>query len=676
MRINHLTNRALEKLRTGSLNDALVLILEAKSYRDQVRDVEFVHGLCLISLGLKTEALHALREEVANYPDNAVAERMLLDLEQELQLPSPPKTATQSIQTESELDVIIPAEVKNDAFAEAIRRLAGTERIKTVLEIGSSSGGGSTEAFVAGLSENPNNPTLFCMEISQPRFAALRERYSQHGFVQCYNLSSIAPEQFPSEQEVRDFYRSHPTVLNNYPEEQVLGWLGQDLEYLRQAGAHGNGIEQIKLLHNILNFDMVLIDGSEFTGEAEFNHIYGARLILLDDTNSYKNFRNRERLLADPLYTLIEEDLTLRSGYSIFRRIDEQFPIHFFTIVLNGLPFIQHHIDEFKKLTVPWHWHIVEGVAALVRDTAWSLQFGAQIVDELHCEGLSNDGTSEYLDTLQEMYPENITVYRRTDGQFWDGKVEMVNAPLSYISGACLLWQLDSDELWTQDQIETMRRMFLMHPERTGAYTHCHYFVGPRKYVSDLDSWATRPFDWPRVWNFVPGMRWTAHEPATLVDLSGRDVMKINPFTRDETLQQRLSFHHFSYATEEQVRFKERYYGYRDAVTHWKELQKTTGPVNPRHYLPWANYDATVEDWPEHYGPTLGDRFFSARRKKIKIAGQDNDSGKDLTQIDKHSQFAEAIGKLLGEIRPQRVIETGTYLGLGTTKVIAETLLS
>ena len=74
--------------------------------------------------------------------------------------------------TASELDRLIPPEVKDDPFYRAILSLAQTQRLKTVLEIGSSSGEGSTEAFVLGLRKNPHQPTLFCMELSKPRYEA------------------------------------------------------------------------------------------------------------------------------------------------------------------------------------------------------------------------------------------------------------------------------------------------------------------------------------------------------------------------------------------------------------------------------------------------------------------------------------------------------------------------
>ena len=59
---------------------------------------------------------------------------------------------------ESELNSIIDPEIKNDEFYQAIQKIARFSKIKTVLEIGSSSGRGSTEALSKGLRENPNQP--------------------------------------------------------------------------------------------------------------------------------------------------------------------------------------------------------------------------------------------------------------------------------------------------------------------------------------------------------------------------------------------------------------------------------------------------------------------------------------------------------------------------------------
>src|SRR5215831_10371378 len=64
-------------------------------------------------------------------------------------------------------------EISSDEFNQLIRHLCATENLDAVLEIGSSSGYGSTEAFVAGLSRNPGSPRLFCVEVSRSRFDQL-----------------------------------------------------------------------------------------------------------------------------------------------------------------------------------------------------------------------------------------------------------------------------------------------------------------------------------------------------------------------------------------------------------------------------------------------------------------------------------------------------------------------
>ncbi|MBD2506996.1 FkbM family methyltransferase [Nostoc muscorum FACHB-395] len=739
---------------------------------------------------------------------------------------------------DSELNSLIPPEIKNDEFYEAIKRIAKEEDIKTVLEIGSSSGEGSTEAFVTGLRENLNKPILFCMEVSKTRFTKLTNNYKNEHFVKCYNMSSISATKFPDEKEIIDFYNNIHTNLNLYPLERVLGWLQQDIEYINNSGVSDNGIQKIKHENNIDCFDLVLIDGSEFTGQAELDEIYGANFICLDDITTFKNYRNHQKLLADKSYILLAKNTAVRNGYSIFKKIEQidnyfsqyevseqllvskivhtgmtvfdvganvgdysillsklvgidgivysfeptlstfnklkerlskskcnnvcllqqavysdniqiafnefsedfsawnsigrpqmldpqgsgqyvpivnteivetitldsfcknndikkidylkidvegaeidvlqgatkllrekdiyfiQFeisqkmleglnrnaqstfdilneygyechriskngdigekvthsdsfyenyiafpslPIHFFTIVLNGQPFIRYHIEIFKQLPFKWHWHIVEGVAELKHDTGWSLKLGGYINDDIHYNGRSNDSTKEYLDELTQQYPDNITVYRKPDGMFWDGKREMVNEPLLNINEECLLWQIDADELWTVEQILTAQQMFIENPNKTAAFYWCWYFVGEKIIISTRNCYAQNPRqEWLRTWRYKPGSMWVAHEPPRLEEPlpngQWRDVAAVNPFLHQETEKHGLVFQHFAYVTPEQLRFKEQYYGYSNAVSQWKVLQeKTKFPVLLREYFSWV-IDETMVDTVESYG--------------------------------------------------------------------------
>jgi hypothetical protein len=219
-------------------------------------------------------------------------------------------------------DVLIPPEISNDALYYALQQTARRGDVRTILEIGASSGGGSTEALVSGLLANPSKPTLFTIEVSRGRFAALQQRYAAYPQVKCYNVSSVPPEAFPSEAEVIEFYRTTPTALNRYPLELVLSWLRSDLEYIRTSGVPQRGIELIRQENGVDRFDMVLIDGSEFSGRAELEQVYGARFIFLDDVIGFKNWHNFHRLQQDPEYVLRGSDPHLRNGAAMFERVE------------------------------------------------------------------------------------------------------------------------------------------------------------------------------------------------------------------------------------------------------------------------------------------------------------------------------------------------------------------
>lgn len=279
----------------------------------------------------------------------------------------------------------------------------------------------------------------------------------------------------------------------------------------------------------------------------------------------------------------------------------EELPVHFLTIVLNGEPFIRYHADVFDSLPFDWHWHIIEGVAEHKHDTAWSLEFGASISDEMHDHGLSNDGTSQYLDELVAKYPDKVTVYRTPGGAFWDGKLEMVNAPIPDIAEQCLLWQVDADELWTADQLRRGRQMFIDNPQATAALYLCTYFVGEDLVITSIDTYGNnRSYEWLRTWRFVPGSRWMSHEPPRLCcpapDGSWVDIAAIQPMMHLETARAGLVFQHFAYVTPEQLRFKELYYGNKNAVAKWEELQKTQEfPVKLGDYFEWVKDEAEVD---------------------------------------------------------------------------------
>jgi len=216
---------------------------------------------------------------------------------------------------------IIPAEIKNDQFYNVIWQVASQVPGKNFLEIGSSSGAGSTEAWAKGIAQNPYRPTLHCLEVSKPRFEVLRETYKSNSQIKCHWTSSVGLSRFPSKEQVSKFYNTVDNNLRQYPLEQVLGWLDQDIRYIQEAAAPTDGIKRILGETQIHYFDAVLIDGSEFLGEAEFGEVYGASVILLDDIRGYKCYNPYQWLKQDASYKLLAENHNLRNGFAVFQRV-------------------------------------------------------------------------------------------------------------------------------------------------------------------------------------------------------------------------------------------------------------------------------------------------------------------------------------------------------------------
>jgi hypothetical protein len=173
---------------------------------------------------------------------------------------------------------------RNDEFFHAIQYLTQSEDIKTALVIGASAGEGSTEAFLTGIQQNLNKPTVFCINISLSRLIKLQKHYVNHSVVKCYEVSSASQEDFPDELE--------------------------------------NIIKKIKQENKIDFFDVILVDGSELSPTTNLcNELQTAKIIMLDDINICYNQKNYSALLTDKTYILDIENISLRNGYAIFKKL-------------------------------------------------------------------------------------------------------------------------------------------------------------------------------------------------------------------------------------------------------------------------------------------------------------------------------------------------------------------
>ncbi len=351
-----------------------------------------------------------------------------------------------------------------------------------------------------------------------------------------------------------------------------------------------------------------------------------------------------------------------------------------FTLVLNGMPFIRHHIDVLRQLewsfSVSWEWHVVEGPAhgRAHRNRPYALGKLSQAY--FNDNGTSVDGTSEYLDTLANAFPGQVFLHRPPrDRGFWLDKLEMTNVALDGIQPqSCTLLQLDADELWSAQALAKAARLF-DDREQECALVDCHFFIAPDLVTTSRGAGIYSHDDrseWLRLWKLREAEEylWAAHAPPLLLRLAAGG--RWHPLAGDciahsiTTGQLGIAFTHYAYYFRHQVEFKEHFYGYDGAVHAWQSLRDewltnltagtASGPVDVAKRLSWIykekNNGAPVwADDPRKSPiaanvlivPIPGNAFGRARAKHIVV---------DTVVFQMHQGSAGGIARVWSSVLP------------------------
>lgn len=206
--------------------------------------------------------------------------------------------------------------LSEDALGSMLISLIEKYSPETILEIGASDGKGSTKVLAGAKSDECG---LFCIEMDKERFELLVESTAGYKNVFPYNVASCSVDGMMSWDRVRQFRRERPRDLlwRVYTFREVQNWYNNTYKEI-QASEVPNGIAHIKQSHVITAFDLVFIDGGAFTGLTEMHLVYGAKIIVMDDTMDIKCFDPLQELLADPAYRLLHRDDAYRNGYAVF----------------------------------------------------------------------------------------------------------------------------------------------------------------------------------------------------------------------------------------------------------------------------------------------------------------------------------------------------------------------
>jgi hypothetical protein len=191
---------------------------------------------------------------------------------------------------------------EDNALSTWIRDMCRDENNKVFLEIGTWNGLGSTRVFVDAL-EGRTDTTFYSLECNSEKSAHARKFYEGVANVHILNeiLVELTPEQvyevFPEAKDDPEFNR----------------WNTVDIENMKECAVFSSADR----------FDVVLLDGGEFTTWHEFQHIKDkCRYLLLDDTNANKCKKIVEEVKAHPeIWKILGEEQSVRNGVMMLQRL-------------------------------------------------------------------------------------------------------------------------------------------------------------------------------------------------------------------------------------------------------------------------------------------------------------------------------------------------------------------
>ena len=202
-------------------------------------------------------------------------------------------------------------QICNDDFYEDIKVIASNRKYKTFLEVGTWNGMGSTKAFVEGFKHRPSQGgdgvddyVFYSLECNKDKWSDAVKLYNDS---RVHILNEVIWNEEPA-----DFYKIFPQCLTD---EMFKHWNEVDLINMKKCEVF------LKRANLPEVFDVVLLDGGEFTTYYEFQLLKNrCKMLMLDDVNEDKCKLIVEEIRANPQQWTILKQVDLRNGYLVAER--------------------------------------------------------------------------------------------------------------------------------------------------------------------------------------------------------------------------------------------------------------------------------------------------------------------------------------------------------------------
>ena len=228
--------------------------------------------------------------------------------------------------------------------------------------------------------------------------------------------------------------------------------------------------------------------------------------------------------------------------------------------------------------------HVLEGVLSTIYPWASQICIAEGPV-KFHADRLGTNVSTDNTVEIIKNFPDPDRKISLVQG-VWPEKTEMCNAWIENVEpDTDYVWQIDSDEMYTQEAIKNVFAMLGPDGYDSIAFRFRSFYGGfDRHMIGWEEAQETH-----RIQRFYPGARWSTHRPPTILAHDGkpwREHNHISHWESDYALNARIF--HYSFVFPGQTEMKYHYYN-----------DLTKGAVIPngfeRLYLPWVQGDDKVK---------------------------------------------------------------------------------
>jgi hypothetical protein len=196
-------------------------------------------------------------------------------------------------------------QISNDNFSREITKYASNPEYKTFLEIGTWNGLGSTRAFSNGFKNRLDDYIFYSLECNTDKCNDAAQLYKDNNKI--HILNEVIWNEEPS-----NFYEIFPQCLTN---EMYKHWNEVDIINMKKCNLFLNRDNLPSM------FDVLLLDGGEFTTYFEFQLLKNrCKILMLDDINVAKCTLIVKEIEQDPSWKIIKKE-NVRNGYLIAEKL-------------------------------------------------------------------------------------------------------------------------------------------------------------------------------------------------------------------------------------------------------------------------------------------------------------------------------------------------------------------